>query len=259
MKFENVPAVSRNGKTILGVYAVTWDKPFKSVDNFIKKHPAFMNAIGGLLTCIAFLGVPVMLFLLYLTIKLAQRSAETIVTAQIVLPVNPEAVASVAPQVAETVSPFIYYIPIVPFMIAVAVTIFFHEALHYIYFRKHGMKVKNYGVGVLNIARIPTPLPVAFVNPDRIYKRDDWKMVEIAAVAPGINLVLGVFFMILHGLFGHQTLFYLWVINLAVGMLNALPVLALDGSYMFRPLLGDKGLKITTLAIIGLILLPMFI
>ena len=272
MKFENVSVLSlkilNRTLKIFGIYAITHDKPLKSVDNFVENHPKSMKFLGTSFVIISYLAMVLAVLLVIFTILLAANMeakdpSTDLPPAQVIIPINFGAIANNLPEgtlnkgILESIARYVYYVPFLPFFIAILIIVVFHEGAHYLMMRRNKIEIKDYGFGILNFLYIPLPVPLAFVQQAK--EEYGYPMVEVAAAGSGMNFLLTAIFFIPYALFGGLTLFYLVLLNFAVGLTNVLPIHLVDGSYMIRPLIGNKGLHLSSLIIIGLVIVPSII
>ncbi|MFA6073933.1 MAG: site-2 protease family protein [Candidatus Woesearchaeota archaeon] len=127
--------------------------------------------------------------------------------------------------------PFFLLIPI----ICIIGTI--HEFGHYIACRRFGVKVDEYGLGALAICSIPI-IPLGYVKPNEKELEKASKYSYLSIISSGIFMnVIGVIIFMIFYIFFRNTFFdYLFTFNLAVLLLNVLPLGPLDGGLFVKKL-----------------------
>ena len=104
-------------------------------------------------------------------------------TAQVVLPVEAKGV---------------FYVPLLYWLISIAVIVVVHEFSHGLYARLHKIRVKSTGIAIAGVG-VPF-IPAAFVEPDeaQLSKKPVWQQLSVFAAGPMANVLLG---LLLFGIF----------------------------------------------------------
>lgn len=121
-------------------------------------------------------------------------------------------------------TPFYFFLPLI------FITMLIHEFGHYLMCRRTGVKVKEYGIGMVSLFCIPL-LPFAFVNPTKKDLKSIGKFSFFSIISAGVslNLLIGALFLIFATFFQVYFLYLLFLINISIALFNALPLGPLDG------------------------------
>lgn len=215
------------------------------LDSFAKKHPKAIERLGKVSLYTCYLGFIGLLFGLIYTASL------------FFAPVAPakEAIGVILPQAVQSASAYIQFlepiaqsnwvllVPTLSWIISLMLIVLVHEGGHALIASSKGLKPKSTGIGIAGL--IVPFLPIAFVEPDeKAFKNLNLKdKAIIASAGPAMNLflsigifilaiLLGVFFWI--NLYDSDVIWWIFVLNIAVGITNLLPIPKLDGSYIIE-------------------------
>lgn len=217
----------------------------ESLDSFAKKHPKAIERLGKISLYICYLGFIALLFGLIYTVSLF--FAPVAPAKEAVGVILPQAVesASVYFQVLEPVaqSKWVLLVPTLSWVISLMIIVLVHEGGHALIASSKGLKPKSTGVGFLGLI-IPF-LPIAFVEPDeKAFKELNVKdRAVIASAGPAMNIFMSIGILVLSILIGvlfnmhplnNDILWWVFLLNIAVGTTNLLPIPKLDGSYIIE-------------------------
>jgi len=152
----------------------------KLMDTLAKKYPRLLNFLGVFGIYIGFFGMAVVsVEILWNVISLITNPATT-AGVSLVLPIKAKG---------------IFYVPLLYWIVSLAVIVTIHEFAHGVIARLHKIKVKSSGLAFLGVL-IPI-IPAAFVEPDekQLRKKPIKQQLAVFAAGPLANILLA--FMIL--------------------------------------------------------------
>ena len=213
------------------------------LDSFAKKHPKAIERFGKISLYTCYISFIVLLFgLIYSTSLFFAPIQPAKEAVGVILP-SAVQTASVYIQVLEPIaqSKWVLLVPTLAWVISLMLIILIHEGGHALVSSSKGLKPKSTGVGLVGLF-VPF-LPIAFVEPDvDSFKNLNVKdQSEIASAGPAMNILASIFLFLLGiilgvflnvNLFDSTIIWWIFLLNLAIGTTNLLPIPKLDGSYI---------------------------
>ncbi|MEM2916510.1 MAG: site-2 protease family protein [Candidatus Woesearchaeota archaeon] len=202
----------------------------KTIECIARRHEKMLKKLGYLMIPVCFIGMLVMIEELLRGIFLIIQKTNAI-TVGVVLPIQAKGV---------------FYVPFFYWIISIVFIMLVHESSHGIIARAHNVKIKSTGFAFLG-AIIPI-VPGAFVEIDEnhLAKKSKFAQLSVFSAGPFANIVFGLLFWAVFLRMQHLELesvifkwflglvFWLFALNLGVGLFNLIPLGPIDGGRMLH-------------------------
>jgi membrane-associated protease RseP (regulator of RpoE activity) len=206
----------------------------KAMNSIAGRHKTFLKRLGYVMIPACFIGMLIMIEELVRGLVLLIQNANAL-TVGVVLPIQAKGV---------------FYVPFFYWIISVVFIMIVHEFSHGVIARAHRVKIRSTGFAFLG-AIIPI-VPGAFVEIDEkhLAKKSRFAQLSVFAAGPFANIAFGLLFWAVF--LGMQYLgwtsitfkwllglvFWLFALNLGVGLFNLVPLGPIDGGRMLHTTLG---------------------
>ncbi len=202
----------------------------KAMNTIAGRHTRLLKKLGYVMIPLCFLGMLVMIEELFRGVWLLLQRTDAL-TVGVVLPIQAKGV---------------FYVPFFYWIISIIFIMLVHEFSHGVIARAFRVKIQSTGFAFLG-AIIPI-IPGAFVEIDEkhLSKKSRFAQLSVFAAGPFANIIFGfVFWGVLIGLQALNAgsmlmnwlvglVFWLFVLNLGVGLFNLIPLGPIDGGRMLH-------------------------
>ncbi len=202
----------------------------KAMDCIAARHGKLLKKLGYAMIPACFIGMLIMIEELVRGLVLLISNANAL-TVGVVLPIQAKGV---------------FYVPFFYWIISIAFIMLVHEFSHGLLARAHKVKIRSTGFAFLG-AIIPI-VPGAFVEIDEkhLAKKSRFAQLSVFAAGPFANIAFGLLFWAVFLGMQHMDLtlisfkwllglvFWLFALNLGVGLFNLVPLGPIDGGRMFH-------------------------